>query len=118
MPKKFVAITVVFVCAWAFSYAQIAAGVMFLRKRVQHITQPGPEGVDKVTKELTTQLGLTPEQQNKVQSILSITRQDLEKILLQGEEAINNILTDGQKVKFEQVRSKIEEKIKSEAKGE
>jgi Spy/CpxP family protein refolding chaperone len=110
---KILIFVLAFLCIAAISYAQVAAGVMFLRKRVHHLTQQDSAGVDKVTKELTTQLNLTPDQQAKAQDIVSNTRKNIDAALEQGENELNAMLTDEQKVKLDQYRVKIRDEIKS-----
>ena len=108
-------LVVVFLCATAISYAQIAAGVMFLRKRVHHLTQQDGSGVDKVTKELAKQLNLTSDQQDKVKGIILETKKNIELFLEQGDEAINSLLSADQKAKFADYRNKIKEELKDTA---
>ncbi len=110
---KLLILALAFFCIAAISYAQIAAGVMFLRKRVHHLTQQDSAGVDKVTKELTTQLNLTPDQQAKAQDIVFNTRKSIEAALEQGENGLSAILTEDQKVKFDEYRVKIKDEMKA-----
>ena len=112
---KLLILVLAFLCIAAISYAQIAAGVMFLRKRAHHLTQQDSAGVDKVTKELTAQLNLTPDQQAKAQDIVSNTRKSIDAALEQGEAELNGILTDDQKMKFDEYRVKIKDEIKAGA---
>jgi Spy/CpxP family protein refolding chaperone len=111
--KRAITVLVIAIFVSSVAYAQIAAGVMFLRKRVHRITQQGPEEVDKVTKELAEELSLTPEQQDKVKSIVLETKENIEKALSQAGEAIDSLLTDEQKAKFGETRKKIKNEIKT-----
>ena len=112
---KLLILVLAFLCIASISYAQIAAGVMFLRKRVHHLTQQDSAGVDKVTKELTAQLNLTPDQQAKAQNIVLNTRKSIEAALEQGENGLSAILTEDQKVKFDEYKVKIKDEIKAGA---
>jgi hypothetical protein len=113
MKKRIVIIAVAGILISSLAYAQIAAGVMFLRKRVHKLTQPGQDATDVVVQELTKELSLTAEQQIKVKSIIIETKTELENALMRGGQAIEDILTDEQKVKFEETRQKIKEQLKS-----
>ena len=112
MKKRIGIALVAGILVFTFAYAQVAAGVMFLRKRLNHITQSSPDGAGRVVQELTTELNLTPEQQGKAKDIVLQAKNNIENALTQAGAAIDNLLTDEQKVKFEETRKKIRDEIK------